>query len=55
MVWRGLGPQANNVNQAVMETDGLLESKAPVKLLPAGTNVLGQSGEEVPVATPVDH
>lgn len=39
----------------VMETDGLLESKAPVELLPAGTNVLVQLGEEVPVATPVDH
>lgn len=38
----------------VMETDGLLESKAPVELLPAGTNVLVQLGEEVPVATPVD-
>ncbi|MFW6171249.1 MAG: SPFH domain-containing protein [Planctomycetota bacterium] len=37
----------------VMETDGLLESKAPVELLPAGTNVLVQLGEEVPVGTPV--
>lgn len=39
----------------VMETDGLLESKASVELLPAGTNVLVQLGEDVPVGTPVDH
>ncbi|MFO7901959.1 MAG: SPFH domain-containing protein [Planctomycetota bacterium] len=37
----------------VMETDGLLESNAPVEILPAGTNVLVQLGDDVPIGTPV--
>ncbi len=45
----GEDPEILQAVMEVMETDKLLESNAPVDLLPAGANVLVQLGESAPV------
>jgi regulator of protease activity HflC (stomatin/prohibitin superfamily) len=45
----GADPEILQAVMEVMETDQILESNAPVELVPAGTNVLLQLGEKQPV------